>query len=225
MEVAEVAGDERRRDDGSWQHDASSGSHAGEDNPAQSGPVAAAARIVRLIGSSGRETTVVALDGHGASGKSTIASALARQADVAVVETDSFFRHPRRDRPPSLADYYDTDRLRREALEPLRAGEDAAFRRYDWDRRRLGGATTVGWRPVVVLEGVFSASPLLADLVDLTVLVTAPEEVRLARLRGRISPEEWDSDWLAAETAYFSAVRPRESFDLVVAGAAPGGSR
>jgi hypothetical protein len=71
---------------------------------------------------------------------------------------------------------------------------------------------------LVVLEGVCSSAPALAGLVDKAVYVLTPERDRLGRLRGRISPQEWDSQWLAAEKEYFSLVRPVESFDLVIRG-------
>ena len=57
-----------------------------------------------------------------------------------------------------------------------------------------------------MLEGVFSASPELADLVDRSVFVDTPEPERLRRLHARVTPEEWDTDWLAAEQAYFDMV-------------------
>lgn len=182
----------------------------------------AAERIVRLVESAGTAMTVVALDGHGASGKSTIAAEVSGRIAVALVHTDSFFRLPSHSRPPRLEDYYDWERMRSEALEPLRSGRSAVFSEFDWEHSRLGEDTTVCWHPVVLLEGVFSAAPQLADLVDISVLVTAPEQVRLERLRRRISPEEWDSGWLAAEEIYFSSVRPPSSFDLVVSGGSDG---
>ena len=36
--------------------------------------------------------------------------------------------------------------------------------------------------------------------------------------RGRIAPQDWDSEWLQAEKQYFSATCPLRSFDLVISG-------
>jgi uridine kinase len=171
---------------------------------------------------------VLALDGHGAAGKSTLAGTVAGAAGAALVHTDDFFRPARAvargdagcaSGVPALASYYDWRRIRGQALEPLRAGRRARFRRFDWERGSgLDGAVTVDARPLVLLEGVFSAAPELADLVDRSVLVDTPRPVRLRRLRARVTPEEWDDDWLAAEQAYFDAVRPPSEFDLIVDG-------
>lgn len=149
---------------------------------------------------------VVAIDGHGAAGKTTIASEVALAIDAIVLHTDDFFHEatPTAD-PRPMAQYYDWDALRLTLTRCL-------------ERTRQGGepARSAGSQAILV-EGVSAAAPALADLVVRTVFVATPEPVRLARLRGRISPEEWDEEWLRAEREYFAS-RPPESFDLVVSG-------
>ena len=119
----------------------------------------------------------------------------------------------------ALALYYDWRRIRAEALAPLRARRAARFRRFDWARGvGLGPPVTVEPSDLILLEGVFSAAPELAGLVDRSVFVDTPGPERLRRLRARVTPEEWDTDWLAAEQAYFEVIRPRSSFGLIVPG-------
>jgi para-aminobenzoate synthetase len=76
---------------------------------------------------------------------------------------------------------------------------------------------------VLILDGVYSARPELRDLVDLAVLVEAADErVRRRRLltrEGEAFMSAWHALWDEAEDHYFSRVRPRASFDLVVAAA------
>lgn len=141
---------------------------------------------------------VIAIDGYGASGKTTIASELELALDAAVVHTDHYYEdHGLFDcGPHPMARYYHWDALRRDCLEPtIRDGV-----------------------PLILVEGVSSAAPALADLIDRTVFVDTPEPTRLERLHARITDEEWDEDWLAAERVYFAS-RPPESFDLIVPGA------
>jgi uridine kinase len=204
----------------------------------------AAARPVRLVRVSGvREVTkavgrwqaerttaaaplVVAIDGPGASGKSTIARALAAATPTALVHTDDFFlpsAGPAEGRK-CLDEYYDWRRLRAEALVPLLAGHAAGFRQFHWKHGVLDGATTVAPAGLIVLEGVFSASPELSDLVDRAVFVETAEPERRRRLRRQITPEEWDDHWLTAERAYFDGTRPPSSFDLIVPGTGPADS-
>jgi uridine kinase len=195
---------------------------------AAAGVVTSALARWRAVRPRASGTLVLAIDGPGGSGKSTIAAAVAAATGAALVHTDDFFRAVPRaaGRPENgardLERYYDWRRLRAEALEPLRAGHGAEFRRFDWDRGH-GTDGTVAVQPsdLILVEGVFSASPELADQVDRSVLVDTPEPERLRRLRLRVAPEEWDDEWLTAEQAYFRLVRPHSSFDLVVPGTGP----
>jgi uridine kinase len=175
----------------------------------------------RISGTSGPSVLILAIDGHGAAGKSTIADAVAAATEAALVHTDDFFQvPPPRPGRPGLADYYDWRRLRAQALEPLRARLGAAFCRFDWERGGgLDGTVTVEPNDLIVVEGVYSAAPELGDLVDRSVFVDTPEQERLRRLRGRLKPDEWDDEWLLAEHAYFDVIRPPSSFDLIVSGA------
>lgn len=148
---------------------------------------------------------VVAIDGHGAAGKTTIAGELSIALDAIVIHLDDYFHDAREsDDPRPMAQYYAWEALRENALEPaigwLQADPDG------W-----GGAG------LIVVEGVSSAAPALADLVERAVFVSTPEPLRLERLHDRISDEEWDEEWLDAERLYFAS-RPPDSFDLVVSG-------
>ena len=170
-------------------------------------------------------TLVVAVDGPGASGKSTIARQLAQATGAALVHTDDFFRWPPCSAGASapgqmtIESYYDWRRIRIEALEPLRARAKATFRQFDWDTGTVqNGLVTVEPGELVVLEGVFSSAPQLGDLIDRSVFVETAQAERFRRLRARVSPDEWDDGWLAAEQAYFDTLRPPGSFSLVVPG-------
>lgn len=195
-------------------------------NPSATLAVSAAARVIadrvdawRLVG--GRPL-VLALDGHGASGKSTIARHLALAVGAALVATDDFFQAGSgqeglgSDEP--LGRYYDWTRLRSEALQPLRQGQRASFRSSNpFVPDRDGEWISVEPSPVIVLEGVGAASDALDGLVDRRVLVRTSDPERLARLRARVSPEDWDEEWLAEERRYLAS-RPDAVFDLIVSG-------
>jgi uridine kinase len=169
---------------------------------------AGAAEIVAAIDRWwGRAPLVVAIDGHGAAGKTTLAAEVAAVRPATVIHTDDYFHPPRETADPRpMARYYAWPALRERALGPAlrQLGEGP------------GGPSAQG---LILVEGVSSAAPALADLVTRAVFVHTPEPLRLARLRGRISAEEWDEEWLAAEREYFTS-RPPDSFDLVVSGVA-----
>jgi uridine kinase len=180
----------------------------------------------------------VAIDGPGASGKTTIADKLRAATGVRVVHTDDFFVARARHAPAGfrggstpgvelrtgerelgLGLYYDIARMRCEALEPLREGRPAVFHASNWDRGDVSDLEThVEPGRLVVLEGVCSGTPELGDVVDKAIYVDTGALERLRRLHRLIDPADWDDDWLAAERDYFARVRPLDSFDLVISG-------
>ncbi|HQR17829.1 MAG TPA: hypothetical protein PK948_05645 [Gemmatimonadales bacterium] len=199
--------------------------------------VALAAEIKRRMPDAERPL-VVAIDGRSGSGKSTLAALLAPLVDGVVVPADDFFASEiatsgweARSAAERAADALDWRRLRTEALEPLRAGRPATWHSFDFGAEaRPDGSYSMQAEPivrlpgpVVILDGAYSARPELADLLDLTVLVEAPEAVRHARLAAREDPQvlvAWHARWDAAEDHYFGTVRPATAFDLIIGGAA-----
>lgn len=174
---------------------------------------------------SGATIAIVGIDGYSAAGKSTLASKLAAELDGIVIAADDFYRvmdpieRARLTPWQGAAEYYDWQRLRRDVLEPLRAGRSTTFRRYDWDRNALAGpAVAIEPASWVILEGLFSTRPELADLLDIRVLVDTADDLRRERQLQRDDHPSWVERWDAAERWYFTHVRPPESFHLRVTG-------
>jgi uridine kinase len=187
--------------------------------------------IRRLQRFPAHESIVVALDGHSGAGKSTLAAAVADTVDAAIVHVDDFYRDmPEAERlelaPAQGVDrYFDWERLRTKALLPLVQRERACYGCFDWVAGRgLTNAVTVDPRDILLIEGVYSARPEFDDLLDLRVLVEVAADKRTQRRRQRArtvsrdDPHGWDARWDAAERHYFHAVRPRDTFDLIVRG-------
>lgn len=187
----------------------------------------AADLVEQLLSRQRTGPVVVAVDGASAAGTTTLAAEVGRRLRASVVGGDDFYRvMPEEQRwrlsaAEGVKQYFDWQRLRREALEPLRAGRPARYRPFDW--RTGAGLTTqlveVAPTRVIVVEGVYSARPELEDVVDLAVLVETPADERVRRLRVRGHGNDvWWPRWNAAEELYYATIRPRSSFDLVVPG-------
>lgn len=177
----------------------------------------------------GDRPAVVALDGRTGAGKSTLAAGLALARPAVVVAGDDFYA-------PAVAGLdrlergllggaevaglvFDWRRLREEAIVPLSRRATARFARYDWDADdgRLGAECELAPVELVVVEGVYSARPELADLVDLAVCVLVEEAVRQVRLAARTQDRaDLVRFWERGESYYFAEVRPEVSYDLVV---------
>ena len=120
---------------------------------------------------------LVGIDGPSGAGKSTFARALAARLEAPLVETDDFMAwfHYRSWWPRFVA----------QVLDPLAAGRAATFQQRDWHGDEfgtaLGGWRTVAWHPVVVVEGVGSTQPAVADRYAVRILLRTPAALRLRR--------------------------------------------
>ncbi|MBI5068120.1 MAG: hypothetical protein HZB56_07755 [Deltaproteobacteria bacterium] len=166
---------------------------------------------------------VAAIDGHSGAGKSTLAHRLAALLPAAVIDGDDFFAGGvllRSDSPAERAAACVDWQAQRSVLATLRAGRRATWHAFDWeafDGRREAEASACEPVPVILLEGAYSGRPELADLLDLRILLRAPDAVRLARLHrreGGLGP--WDLQWHEAEEHYFGSVVSPAGFDLVL---------
>jgi para-aminobenzoate synthetase len=166
---------------------------------------------------------VVAIDGRSGAGKSTLAANLATALGASVLDGDGFFAGGvvvRSDAPQDrVRDCIDW-RRQRPVLESLRAGRNASYLAFDWevfDGRLATEPTIVEPRAVVIFEGVYTARPELADLVDLKLLLRVSEETRVSRLLAREGViGAWERQWHEAEEWYFTHLAPPEAFDLVL---------
>lgn len=180
---------------------------------------------------------LVALDGGSGSGKSTLAAMLEAQLDCVVVPLDDFLAANIPDRdwdsksvPERARDVFDWQRVREEALEPLLAWQTTRWHAFDFGAGLRADGTyglSQQWverqpAPVIILEGAYSSSPQMADLIDLKILIEVPVQERHRRLEERESDkqflQDWHLRWDPVEDYYFTEVMPKPAFDLVVEG-------
>ena len=182
---------------------------------------------VSALRAPGAGVVCVAVDGRSGAGKSTLAQRLAQAIPATLVDGDSFFTGGvavRSDSPEERARDCIDWRRQRAVLEALRAGLPASYPGFDWEAfdgspERALTVVELASSGVVILEGVYSARPELADLLDLRLLLRVPDEVRVARLLGREhNIMAWERQWHEAEDWYFANAAPPAGFDVIVEG-------
>jgi uridine kinase len=170
-----------------------------------------AARIDRVC-SAGH--ALIAVDGPGGAGKSTLAEQLSSHLDGAViVPTDDFAAwHDPLDWWP---------RMLAEVIEPLSKGLPARYQRREFSTGVLLDWIAVPPARITIIEGVSSSRREWAARLCFSVWVDTPRAERLRRGLARDGADAqvlWD-EWMATEDAFFAVDQPWERADAVVPGA------
>ncbi len=181
-----------------------------------------------------KKPIVVALDGGSGAGKSTLASLIAAEFETSLIPLDDFFSAQIPDDhwdtfsvEEKLKNIFDWKRLRNQVLEPLLAGKNAQWYAFDFEAKNSDGSYQMQTdycerlpADVILLDGAYSASLPIADLIDLKILVEVPIKERHQRLELRENDKnflaQWHQRWDEAETHYFTHRRPQSSFDVIV---------
>ena len=173
---------------------------------------------------------LVAIDGPGGAGKSTLAQLLKEQLKtlgwiVAVVKHDDFYfpSHQRENQQAKIIGRdFDWERLRDQVLTPIKEGRSAHYQRYDWETDSLAEWHTISASDAVLVEGIYTIRRELTHLYDLKIWVECPRTIRLARGIARDGEQArtiWEQDWMPKEDDYVKTHLPRENADLLVNGA------
>lgn len=171
----------------------------------------------RLSSPSGEDVALVCIDGVAGAGKTTLAGRLcdalvATGRSVAVVHMDDLYEGW-----GGLLAAHDQVRA---LVEPLRHGDTASYRRYDWIAGARAETVVVPPVDVLLLEGCGSAPPPVDAEATLTIFIDAPDELRLARGLAR-DGDHMREDWLAFmadERALAARDRTRARADVVLDG-------
>lgn len=167
--------------------------------------------VSRAVGErlSAQVPVLVGIDGPCASGKTTLAEALARRYNGNVFHMDDFFlplamKTPARLRTPGGNVHY--ERVLQEVLLPLCEGREVTFRKYDCHSGRLLPAVTAPPKRLSIVEGSYSLHPALREFYSLKVVLDIDREEQLVRIRQReeaAAAKRFEEEWIPLEKLYF----------------------
>jgi uridine kinase len=162
---------------------------------------------------------LVSVDGRAGSGKTTFAGRLAGQltsrgAEAKVLHTDDL-----------LQGWLDIvtfwPRLEEWVLAPLRGGQSAKYRRFDWAAGRFRSTwETLGRPDVLLLEGVTSARAEIRPQLTRSIYVQVDRKTRFqrgVRRDGESVIPDWNR-WMSDEDQHFAVDRTAEMVDVLVDG-------
>ena len=181
------------------------------------------ARLEALLAQ--KDRVLIAVDGMAASGKTTLAAALAlRFPQSAVVHMDDF-TIPLENLTPGYFDRLlsnaDIGRFDREVLSPLLAGQDAVYRPYVCHPEPgfLSPVRAAADARLVIVEGAYCLCDPLFDRYDLTVLSLIDPAIQRERIltrNGKEQLERFQSLWIPMENRHIAARRLRERCDMTL---------
>ncbi len=173
--------------------------------------------VLAHVGAPAGRAPVLAIDGRGSGGKTTLARRLEQAVPgAATVHTDdvAWWHSP----------FGWADLLADGVLAPLRRGRSVTYRPPEWERRgREGSIRVPGDARLVVVEGVGAGRRELAGLVDGIVWVQTDLDVTRRRdavrvAAGEIGAEDFER-WMEEEIPFVADQRAWERAFAVVAGA------
>jgi uridine kinase len=164
---------------------------------------------------------VVAIDGPGCCGKSTLTELLLERLDAVSIGTDDFHEHAGFCREPDAPLPYRRWTDLRNAVDSLSRGAATRIRSIEWSDHSLGAPTTIEPRPVLVVDGIGSLHEDVSRHAALKIWVDGHAGNRMRRTaqrEGRDMSEEW-APYVRLEQEYFAAWRPWRRADVFVLGA------
>ena len=168
--------------------------------------VAEAARIAAEL--SGR-TVFVGVDGRAGSGKSTLAAAIAAAVPGAVVVHADDFAGPH-------VPEWDWPRFAAEVVEPLRAGRQARYQRWEWNRDEPAEWHEVADPAALIVEGCGTLSRRATPFARLAIWADADDVLRKRRALdrdGATFAAHWEQ-WQGEFERYVAREDPRRNATL-----------
>lgn len=172
-----------------------------------------------------QESVVAAVDGPSASGKTTLAKALADRYGGRIVAMDDFFlppalRTPARYETPGGNVHY--ERFLEEVAPGLRTGSRGGaieYRPFDCSVMQYGAPRSLEWTPLTIVEGSYSLHEHLRALYDVTVFLTVDPDVQRSRLLEREGSDrlpEFLRRWIPLEQLYIERMKPDRASDFIL---------
>lgn len=176
--------------------------------------------IDRLLVSS-QSPVIIAIDGVCGGGKTTLGEWLTTQYDCNLFHMDDFFlRKEQRtaERYAQPGGNLDYERFYEEILNPVLAGKECIYRKFNCSTFTLGEANRIAWKRLNIIEGSYSQHPYFGNSYQLRVFLDLSPEEQYTRLMNRV-PEKINrfvEEWIPLENQYFEAYGIRDKSMCIV---------
>jgi len=179
------------------------------------------AEIASAIKQNGKrqKPILIAIDGFGGSGKTTIARSLQTELGNAyIVNIDDFIVKEKLTEPSWDKGGFDRKRLETQVLIPATSQQPVSYQELIWETNTLSEPKHVPPVDYLVVEGISSYHPDIAKYYDYKIWVDTPIAAAKARGQARDAGNEnedkWDL-WAENDLAYQQKYHPEKHADFV----------
>lgn len=162
---------------------------------------------------------LIAIEGPGGAGKSTLAKKIQTALGSAyVINIDDFLRTG--EKSDAEKSNFDRERLEKQVLYPAKQGSMISYQRRDADTNTLGETICVPTVDYLIIEGVSTFHPSVADYFDFKIWVEVPTEVAAFRGSKRDKDlgnnnDRWWGMWTSTYVQYKEKYHPERHADFV----------
>lgn len=165
-----------------------------------------------------KEVVLIAIDGVGGSGKTTLAGLLTIELENSViVQLDDFYS-------PTLH-AADLLRLKEQVLLPLHNHQEAKYQIYEWKTASFSDWHILKPEGIFIFEGVYALDKNIRDYYDVKVWIDYPADMGLMRgiardisRDGVDNSDKWKNIWMPLEEKYKNEQEPNKSADYIIDG-------
>lgn len=165
-----------------------------------------------------KELVLIAIDGVGGSGKTTLAELLHKNLiGSTIIQLDDFYS-------PKLQKA-DLERLKNQVLIPLHNNSQANYQIYQWKTDSYSDEHTLLPKGVIIFEGVFSLDKDIRDFYDFKIWIDYPSDLgfksginRDIQRDGVDNSDKWKNIWMPLEEEYKNDQQPEKYADYIIDG-------
>ena len=166
--------------------------------------------------------SIIAIDGRGASGKTTLANQLKDKLKCNVVHLDDFFLRPEQrteERLSSPGGNVDHERFINEVLINLKTNQTFSYKPYICKTSAFGDDITITPNQITIIEGSYSTHPEFREFIDFSIFIDIDSEEQLKRIKernGDTALKIFKEKWIPLEEKYFDFYNTRENCNLYI---------